>query len=107
MPIRVLVCGGDAFQDGDAVIRALDAIHADKGIRCVDYMSSEPKTAIANAVYVWGHTANVLRSGWSHVPPVPSGGPDLVLVFPGESEEAEAIVRQATAAQVEVRRVGG
>ncbi len=110
--MRVLVCGGRHWEDGRAVLDALDAIHAATPIVAIIEGGG---TGADDYAEEWaalrGVTCETFEADWkAHgraAGPIRNrrmlvdGRPDLVLAFPGGRGTAD-MVRQASAAGVRV-----
>ena len=110
--VRVLVCGGRAFDDRDMLNAALDKVHQERGFtlliaggaRGADTLAEE----WANAV---GLPCTVYRADWENLgrkagpirnqQMLDEGRPDLVVAFPGGRGTADMVGR-ARSAGIEV-----
>lgn len=113
--LRVLVCGGRAFNDKGAVFAALDAIHKDTPIGTVITGGVSGADALARK---WGcknaRLISTFHPDWEKLGKaawparnqqmIDVGKPNLVVAFPGGADAADC-VRRARAAGIEVREV--
>jgi hypothetical protein len=112
--MRVLVCGGRNFHDGDMLIEALNEIHAATPITLViqggaagaDRLAGywAYRRAIECKVYPaqWKRYGNRIAGPIRNQLMLDDGKPDLVVAFPGGSGTAD-MVRRARTAGVPVR----
>lgn len=115
-PLRVLVCGGRDYADGDAVFRALDRVRAGRGIAILIHGAAPGADDLAGQ---WAHERGVpilpFPANWrgygKGAGPIRNrqmleeGRPDGVVAFPGGRGTAD-MIRQAEAAGVPVWRPG-
>lgn len=113
--MRVLVCGGRDYKDRDAVLRALDRVHIDKGITLLIRGGARGADTLAEQwaesleIDIERYPANWSKDGNAAGPirnarMLTEGKPDLVVAFPGGRGTAD-MIRQAEAAGVPVWRV--
>lgn len=110
--MRVLVCGGRNYQDGDRVNAVLNKLHNEAGISCIIEGGARGADHLAMS---WAVDAGVPRerydADWenqgSFAGParnkrmLEEGKPDLVIAFPGGRGTAD-MVRKARKSGVEV-----
>jgi hypothetical protein len=121
MRMRVLVCGGRDYRDREAVAVALAPYKPAGASEASEHIIIHGGAPGADTLAdewcdVFGVRKRVFRADWNKhgraAGPIRNrrmleeGKPDLVLAFPGGRGTAD-MVRQAQAAGVEVRQIGG
>lgn len=115
--MRVLVCGGRAFRDRDAISRALMPYRPQPVTEPSEHILIVGGATGADALAeewadVWGMRKRVFPANWNrdgraagpirNQRMIDEGKPDLVIAFPGGRGTAD-MVRRAKAAGIEVR----
>lgn len=109
-PMRLLVCGGRDYADGDAVFRALDMARAERGVALVIHGAARgADTLAARWAAARGVPAQAFPADWEthgraaghirNARMLREGRPDGVIAFPGGRGTAD-MIRQAEAAGV-------
>lgn len=115
--MRILVCGGRDFNDAEAVMRALDKLHAERGITLV--IEGGATGADAGARHWASATGVDVRTFWAdwqtygrragplrNARMIDEGRPDGVVAFPG-GRGTDDMIRQARTAGIKVWRPYG
>lgn len=115
--LRILVCGGRNYSDRRKVYRALDHLHAERGISCVIHGAAPGADALADdwarerGISVEPYAANWKRLGAMAGPKrnqemLDYGKPDAAVAFPGGTGTAD-MCRRAEAAGLKIWRPYG
>ncbi len=125
MSLRLLVCGGRDFTDGDAVFYVLDRVHRKRGVALVIHGDARGADRLAKAWAVdRGITERGFRAAWKrpdgsidhsagprrNAQMLAEGMPDACVAFPpgpeGPKSGTAGMVRLCEAAGVRVWRIG-
>lgn len=114
--MKLLVCGGRDYQDGETVLLSILYLHRRKSITLLMHGGARGADALAGAAaqklgiptraypadwHKHGAAAGVIRNQIM----LTAGKPDMVLAFPGGRGTAD-MVRRARRAKVEVVKIG-
>jgi len=113
--MRVLVCGGRAFSDGDLLSKVLWDVHAERPIRDIIHGGAPGADYLAHVFSVMGGFNEIeFRADWERFGKaagpmrnqrmIDEGNPDLVIAFPGGRGTAD-MVRRAHRAGIPVKEI--